>query len=301
MKPRVLAIVGPTASGKSDLALAVAQRTGGEIVSADSMQIYRGMDIGTAKPSREEQQRIVHHMIDIVDPDCSYSAGRYQQEACRAIADIEKRGHLPILVGGSGLYVNAVTCGLDFSSRPQADPELRARLEKMSGEELYRRLLQIDQKAAARIHPHNIVRVRRALEIAMTAPDASYDFEQVNSAYDFTIIGLMQDREELYSRINRRVDIMMERGLADEVRTLVNRFGTDSNAMQAIGYKEIISFYQGELSSLQDASDCIKRNTRHFAKRQMTWFKRDSRIRWLKASTGPDTVLELLKQGDDCE
>ena len=291
-KPRLLAVVGPTASGKSDLALELADRLNGEIVSADSMQIYRGMDIGTAKPSKAERERIPHHMIDIVDPDCSYSAGRFQREALGAIASVHSRGKLPILVGGSGLYVSSITYRLDFSARPAADPELRRSLDALSAGQLYDRLQQADAGAAARIHPHNLVRVRRALEIALSGGSGSYDFGRERDDFDVTIIGVDWPRQKLYERINWRVDDMLKRGLYDEVKSLYDCFGADTNAMQAIGYKEIVSLLQGRTNTLAEAVDQIRLNTRHFAKRQITWFRRDRRITWLPGEA--DTVDSAL-------
>lgn len=280
-KPRLIAIVGPTASGKSALALELAEKLGGEIVSADSMQVYRGMDIGTAKPSREEQQRVPHHLIDIAEPNETYSVGRYQADACRAIASVHERGTVPILTGGSGLYVNSITHNLDLSARQEPDPALRRELGELGGEELYLRLQQEDAQAAARIHPHNIVRVRRALEIALSSPEVPYDFDRWDTPYDLRIAAISRPREELYERINRRVDQMMEQGLAAEVEGLYRRFGSGGSALQAIGYKEIIAYLEGRLGSLGEAADLIKLNTRHFAKRQLTWFRRDPRIVWL--------------------
>lgn len=295
-RPKLLAVVGPTAAGKSALALRVAEAAGGEIVSADSAQVYRGMDIGTAKPSPEEQSRVPHHMIDLADPSEAYSVGRYQKEARGAIGSVLSRGRLPILVGGSGLYVNSITYGLDLSERPEADPALRRELSALPGGELYERLRQADPQAAARIHPHNRVRVQRALEIALSGREVPYDFDADRSEYDLTILGIMLPRDELYARINARVDQMMAAGLEDEVRVLYARYG-NAGALQAIGYKELVSFLEGRLSSIEAAAELIKRNTRRLAKRQLTWFRRDPRIVWLNPDqAGLAEILERMEQ-----
>lgn len=280
-RPKVLAVVGPTAAGKSELALRLAEATGGEIISADSVQVYRGMDIGSAKPSPAEQKRVPHHMIDVADASEEYSVGRFQTEAREAIASVHGRGRLPIVVGGSGLYVNAITYGLDLSCRPEADPVLREALAQLTPEELYRRLAEADPEAAARIHPNNRVRVQRALEIALSGRAAPYDFESDRSEYSLAILGVVRPRAELYERINARVDQMMAAGLADEVRSLYARC-RGARALQAIGYKEIIACLEGKVGTLEEAAELIKRNTRHFAKRQLTWFRRDPRIKWLE-------------------
>lgn len=283
---KVIAVVGPTACGKTSLSLRLAEELGGEIVSADSMQVYRGMDIGTAKATREERERIPHHLIDIAEPDVSYTAGQYQKDAFGALEDILGRGKTPVLCGGSGLYVNAVTHDLDFS-RP-SDPERRRRLGELRPEEAYARLREADPESAARIHPHNVKRVLRALEIAERDPGRAYDFERRSDAWDFILIGISPDRTALRRAIDERADRMMELGLVEEVSRLVERYGTEQNSFrQAIGYKEIVSYLRGETRTLDAAVEEIKANTRRFAKRQRTWFARDPRIHWFESPDDP--------------
>lgn len=287
----VFVIVGATASGKSGAAIELAKRISGEIVSADSMQIYRGMDIGTAKVTPEEADDIAHHMIDVCDPDFPYSVALYQEAAIKCIDGIISRGKTPILCGGTGLYINAITNDLDFSAPP--DPELRSYLngqyEERGAEHMFELLKMLDPEGAARIHKNNVKRVLRRLEIVMSGGGGEYDFSAQSSAYDFRIFGLEYPREELYRRIEARVDRMMERGLAGEVRTLDEQYGGELTSMQAIGYKEMVGYFRGAYS-LDDAVSEIKKNTRHFAKRQLSWFRRDARISWLSSEKYPCTA-----------
>ncbi|HBU12841.1 MAG TPA: tRNA (adenosine(37)-N6)-dimethylallyltransferase MiaA [Clostridiales bacterium] len=297
MKQEVYVVCGPTATGKSALAVALAKKLGGEVVSADSMQVYRKMDIGTAKPTQEERQGIAHHMLDIVDPDEAYSVAQYQRQAGECIADILTRNRVPILAGGSGLYINAITHSLDFSG-PACNDALREELLSLPGEKLFEMLRSEDPEAARRIHPNNVKRVIRAIEIARTEPRTMpYDFEGTSGEYAFRIVGLTLERPALYRRIDSRVDRMMELGLVEEAGMLYNTYGSGLPSMQAIGYKEFAPYFQGA-ASLEDVVFTIKRNTRRFAKRQCTWFARDSRIVWIDVSkydsacTMADCVLE---------
>ena len=281
----LIAIVGPTASGKSQLALRLAQRFNGEIVSADSRQVYRLMDIGTAKPSRSEMSLVPHHLIDIISPDEDFSLAQYQQMAYRAIDDIRRRDKLPLLVGGSGLYLWAVVEGWQI---PEVTPdaEFRQRLEARAaqgdGEELYRELAQIDLAVARRIDWRNLRRVIRALEVAKTKgvrvpqPQA-----KVAPSYDTLLIGLTTERKELYRRIDQRVDNMIEQGLVDEVKGLLQMgFSMDLPAMSGIGYKQVGQYLSGELT-LEAAIQQIKTETHRLVRRQYNWFRlKDERIRW---------------------
>lgn len=296
MTDQVLVIIGPTASGKSALALQAAEQFSGEIVTADSMQVYRGMDIGTAKPSLAEQDAVRHHMIDITEPSEKYSVGRYQTEARAVIADIRRRGKLPILAGGSGLYIHAITHDLQLGDRPGADEKLRAMAAEMTDAQLYKELQDKDPQSAARIHPHDRRRLLRALEMAQTGGRLPYRFLDPADHYDFVITGLTMPREELYARINQRVDRMMEAGLPEEVRGLLERFTPDCTAMQAIGYKETAAYLHGQIGSIDEASELIKKNTRHFAKRQMTWFRREARTEWMDALEDPAVLLARLSE-----
>jgi tRNA dimethylallyltransferase len=292
MKKIVYVISGPTATGKTALATQLAKRIGGEVVSADSMQVYKGMDIGTAKPSAAEMQGIPHHMIDIVEPDHDYSVAEYQTGANKAIGDILQRGKTPVLTGGSGLYINAITYALDFSA--PADRALRDALEQKDAGELRRMLKERDAAAAERIHPNNKKRVIRALERALSGDqNTGYDFEQYSGTYDFRIITLCCTRDMLYERINARVAAMMADGLEREVRELAGKYGGAPTSMQAIGYKEFFDYFAGN-ASLDETTEAIKRNTRRLAKRQATWFRRDTRA-WridISECTQPGEIVE---------
>lgn len=285
-KPLIL-IVGPTAAGKTALSLALAERFGGEIVSADSRQIYRGMDIGTAKATREEQSRVPHHMLDIASPDEWYTVAQFQDAAMQAIAAIHARGRLPFLVGGSGLYVRAVAEGLQIPRVPPS-PELRAELEAQAEahpEALSERLRALDPDAAARIDPRNVRRVVRALEVCLLAGrPISEQQTRHRPALRMLWIGLTLPRPELYRRIDQRVDSMVESGLVDEVRTLAARgYAWDAPAMTGVGYRQIGTYLRGE-ASLEEAVREIKRATRRFVRQQYNWFRLDDpRIHWLQS------------------
>ncbi len=281
----LIAIVGPTAVGKSALALDLAETFAGEIVSADSRLIYRGMDIGTAKPSAAERARVPHHVIDVADPGEAFALVTYQHLAFQAIAEIHARGKLPVLVGGSGLYVRAILDGLNI---PRVTPDLarRAELERESVGELYVRLQQRDPLAAAKIDPRNKRRVIRALEVCENAGKPISEM-QTRQAPNYRIfrIGLTLPRDELYARINTRVDAMMSAGLVDEVRALLTRgYTKDTPAMSGLGYRQIAAYLAGEISR-EEAVRLIKRDTRRFVHHQYSWFRlNDVRIHWFEAT-----------------
>jgi tRNA dimethylallyltransferase len=281
----VAAIVGPTASGKTTLALEVAAELNAEIISVDSMQVYRGMDIGTAKPTEDERASVPHHMIDIVEPDVSLTVAEFQERARAAVADVSGGGRLPLLVGGSGLYFRAVVDPLRF---PGTDPEVRRRLEARAEDEgaeaMYRRLEELDPGAAAHIERQNARRIVRALEvIEITGRRFSDDreaWEEHESIYDLTVVGLDIAREELDRRIDVRVDDMISAGLIEEVKALETAgFRGSLTSPQALGYSQILAYLDGELSQ-QEAVAEIKRRTRRFARRQVSWFKSDPRVEW---------------------
>ncbi len=274
MKKRVIAISGPTAVGKTALALRVARELDGEIISCDSMQIYKGMDIGTAKPTAEELSLVRHHMIDIVSPDTAFSCADYKKMATEALEDILARGKMPIFCGGTGLYLESVLYNGGFSEAP-ADKSLREILSQNSPEDNYARLMQIDPDAALKTHANNIPRVVRALEIyELTGKTKTYWdklSKEKKSDYDPKIVVLYaSNREELYDRINRRVDIMVESGLEREVRELASAFSPTS--LQAIGYKELLEYFDGKCT-FDEAIDKIKQASRNYAKRQQTWWR----------------------------
>lgn len=291
MAEALLAIVGPTATGKSEVGLLLAERLGGEIVSADSMQVYRGMDIGTAKPTAEERARVPHHLIDIVDPDEEFSVAEYRARAEAALAAIWKKGKQPILVGGSGLYVRAVLEEMDFAMTPP-DRELRRRLTEEARSKgrrvLHEWLSEVDPETAARIHPNDEKRIIRALEICESTGRPMARPQQLDRRramrYNARQFGLSLPREELYLRIEARIDRMLEGGLVEEVEGLIDRgYGEDLVSMKGLGYAPLAEYVRGELS-LEEAVRRLKRDTRRFAKRQLTWFGADPRIEWIEAA-----------------
>jgi tRNA dimethylallyltransferase len=299
----VLAVVGPTASGKTELAIEVAERLGAEVVSADAMLVYRGMDIGTAKPTPEERARVPHHLVDLVDPGEEFSVARFQPLARAAIADVLGRGSLPLLVGGSGLYFHAVVDDFGF---PPTDPAVRARLEAEAAEagqaELYRRLAAADPPAAARIQPQNLRRTVRALEVIELTGQPFSSFRRAMdtpvSRYRLTVLGLDPGPELLRARVAQRVAAMAEAGLVEEVRRLAGR-PLSRTARQALGYKELLDAMDQGLP-VAGALDAVARRTRAYARRQLAWFRRDPRVRWSTLPPGPERValaLELFGKG----
>lgn len=284
---KVLCVAGPTASGKTSLAIDLALALGGEIVSCDSMQVYRGMDIGTAKPGMDERRGVPHHMMDIADPSEDYSVARYVEEASKCIDDIFLRGKVPIVAGGTGLYMDALIKGLYFSNGTK-DSILRKRIENLydrfGGHRLYNRLKALDPGAAAKIHPNDRKRLCRALEVyyGSRRPISEHNEEtrEMPPKYNAVYIGLdYKDRQLLYSRINDRVDLMFRMGLVEEVRNLLKNLELSSTAAQAIGYKEIIAALNENLP-MEQANEEVKRATRRYAKRQLTWFRRNPQIVW---------------------
>ncbi|MCL6609948.1 MAG: tRNA (adenosine(37)-N6)-dimethylallyltransferase MiaA [Peptococcaceae bacterium] len=285
-KTPLLAIVGPTATGKTEISLRVARNLGAEIISADSMLIYRGMDIGTAKPTREERDLVPHHMIDVADPGDTYNVALYSRQVKGVLKEIRKRGNLPLLAGGTGLYVRAVVDGYNFTDAG-TDPELRSRLMRecntLGRAALHERLKKIDPLTASRLHVNDVKRVVRALEVYyLTGKTLSGSAGREESpSFNLLMYGLIMNRKDLYSRIEERVDKMMAAGLVDEVRGLLaGGYTPELTSMQGLGYKEIILYLKGELT-LDQAVELLKRNTRRFAKRQITWFGRDARIHWM--------------------
>ena len=298
--PSVVMILGPTASGKTDLAIRLAEQFDGEIVNADSMQIYRGMDIGTAKPSADEQRRVLHHLIDIVAPDVNFSAADFQREAAKAIDAIASRGKRVFIVGGTGLYLKALVQGLVDS--PHGDEAIRNQLKEQAlsigNVGLLRLLSEYDPVTAARLHPNDQVRIIRALEVYLQTGRPISSFREAHgfggSMYTCLKIGSRVERDELYRRIDRRVDEMLSSGFEAEVRALLARgFGPDTKAMRAIGYKEMSACIEGVYPPVE-AVRLIKRNTRHYAKRQLTWFASDPEINWLEYPENFATICNIV-------
>lgn len=287
-KTPLLIVAGPTAAGKSASAAELALRMNGAVISADSMQVYRGMDIGSAKVTAEEMRGVPHYLIDCADPSESWNVVRFQQEARQAAQEIARSGKLPILCGGTGFYIQALLYDIDFTQMDENTP-LRERLAAIASEQgpeaLHAILAGKDPASAAAIHPNNVKRVIRALEFIEESGNsiASHNIEQREreAAYNAVFWVLTMDRRKLYERIDRRVDIMMENGLLEEVTRLREMgIGRDSTAMQGIGYKQIYGYLEGDWS-LDEAVRLIKRDTRHFAKRQLTWFRREKDVRWV--------------------
>ena len=290
-KQKIIAVVGPTASGKTSLSIALAKELGGEILSCDSMQIYRDMDIGTAKPSAEEQDGVPHHLIDIAAADEPFSCAEYAALAKNKIAEVASRGKLPIFCGGTGLYLDGVLRGGNSYEKTENDPIYRAELEQVAAEQgaetVHAMLAAVDPDAAQATHPNNVKRVIRALEIYRTTGVTKTELDrrsvQVESEYDALVLGIrFPDTEELYERINLRVDLMIEQGLLDECRRLMEAgvFERSATAAQAIGYKELFPYLRGELP-LKNCVETLKMATRRYAKRQMTWFRMHGNVVWL--------------------
>lgn len=298
----LVAVVGPTASGKTDLAIAIAIKYGGEIISADSMQIYKTMDIGTAKPTIDEMRNIPHHMLDIVEPSRRFSVADYVVMARDVIKDVDARGKLPVLAGGTGLYVSSLVDNIEFGET-ETDQKLRIELEaaarEQGGQALLDKLAEFDPETAGKLHPNNVGRIIRAIEVYKTTGVAMSEMQRRSrsrpSPYKLCMIGLTcSDRAVLYGRINRRVDKMIESGLKDEVERLIkNGADKDCTSMQAIGYKEMAEHLRGMIS-FDEAVETIKRETRRYAKRQLTWFRRDTRIQWIDIDT-QDSYEKICK------
>ncbi|MBO5179435.1 MAG: tRNA (adenosine(37)-N6)-dimethylallyltransferase MiaA [Clostridia bacterium] len=300
MKPKVVVIVGPTASGKTAVSIELAKKINGEIISADSMQIYKEMNIGSAKPTQEEMQGIYHHMIDVVEPTENFNVAKYKEMAEECIEKILAKGKVPIIVGGTGLYVSTLTNGIEFSEI-ESDVEYRKELENIANQEngidiLFNQLKEIDPETAKVIDKNNVRRVIRALEIYKVTgkTKTQVDRESIRELrYDYRIFGMLWDRQELYDRIDKRVDIMIDMGLVEEVEKLYEN-GISSTAMQGLGYKEIIEYLQNKIT-LDEAIEKVKQETRKYAKRQMTWFKRDKKIIWLEAENRDDVVKYICQ------
>jgi len=296
-KPKVIIICGPTGIGKTAVGIELARKFGGEIISADSMQIYRHMDIGTAKPTPEELAQIAHHMIDIVDPDEDYDAAQFAKQGRDRIAEIVNGNLIPFIVGGTGLYIKALLHGL-FQSKP-VDPRIRNRLNQEAEENgpgfLYERLKKIDPAAASRIHPNDSYRIMRALETIESSGKPISKHHQNHGFADDPFaalkIGLQMDRQNLYARIDNRVELMIEAGLVEEVKKLLAMgYSAELKSMQSIGYRHVVEFLEEKLP-WDECVRTLKRDTRRFAKRQFTWFGADPQIKWYE----PDQLNEIVK------
>lgn len=295
----VLCIVGPTAVGKTKMSIELAKQLNGEIISGDSMQIYRGMDIGTAKATMDERQGIPHHLIDEKNPDEPYSVAAFQQTVRAKMEEIKSRGKLPIIVGGTGLYIKSVLYDYEFAGESESKEVDEAKYGHLSNEELHAKLATVDEAGAKDIHPNNRKRVIRALEIYETSgvkKSEMIEKQEHKMIYDACLIGLTDDRNVLYDRINKRVDTMYETGLVEEVKALFDEgILAESQSIRAIGYKELYDYFKG-LISLEESKELIKRNSRRYAKRQYTWFNNQMDVTWFKVDVQhfDKTVKEVL-------
>ncbi len=288
MKRKLVVIAGPTASGKTSVSVELAKRIGGEIISADSMQVYKYMDIGSAKVTEVEKQGIIHYLVDELDPSEGFSVNRFQRMAKDAMEIIYAKGKIPIIAGGTGFYIQSVTKDIDFTRTDEEEKtrkEVNDYYDKHGKEALHNWLMEVDEKSAKGIHPNNVKRVKRYIEYFLLTGEKISDHNQreykKTSPYDLDFFVLNMERDILYHRINNRVDKMIEKGLVEEVKHLRDMgFTKDMTAMEGLGYKEILDYLNGECS-LDEAIYRIKRDTRHFAKRQLTWFRREKSVKWI--------------------
>lgn len=293
-KPKVIVICGPTASGKTALSIELAKKINGEIISADSMQIYKDMDIGTAKPDKEEMQGIKHYLLDCVNPDRRYSVAEYKIDATNAIEEILQKGKTPIIVGGTGLYVDTLIYGIEYNDI-QIDEEYRKELEKIAEEqgldELYNMALKIDEEAMKKISVNDKKRIIRVLEIykatGKTKTQQEIESRKNGVKYDYKVFALNMDREVLYNRINLRVDLMIQKGLIEEVKKLKEKYNKFPTAMQGLGYKEVVEYLENKTSK-EEMIEKIKMETRRYSKRQLTWFRKNKGTIWLDATKEKD-------------
>lgn len=302
MKSKVLVIAGPTAVGKTKIAIEVAKRLNGEIISADSMQIYKKMDIGTAKPTVEEMDGIPHHLLSVVEIGEKFSVVDFQKMAFGCIEDILSRGKVPIVCGGTGLYINGLIEEIDYGEVTSSD-ELREELEKVAAEKgneyLYEELKAVDKESAERIKLNDTKRLIRALEVYKVTGTTITEFQrrskEKEKKYDYIVVGLSMEREKLYERINLRVDMMMKDGLLDEAKAVLDEMGKNDKltSFQAIGYKEFLPFFDG-LATLDEVGEMIKQESRRYAKRQVTWFKRTPGLRWVDVKDVGSAINEIV-------
>ena len=301
MKEKVVVIVGPTASGKTGLSIELAKRIGGEIISADSMQIYKDMDIGTAKVTKEEAEGIKHYLVDCVSPDERYTVSDFKRDAENAIKEILEKGKTPIVVGGTGLYVNSLIYGIEYQDMKFDEIYRNELMEKAESEEglkeLWDEANKIDPEAMTKISKNDKKRIIRVLEIYKATGKTKTEQEilsrQNGVKYDYKVFGITMDREKLYNRINLRVDIMIEKGLEDEVRNLLNKYDEFPTAMQGLGYKEVVEYFEGILTR-DEMIEKIKQESRRYAKRQMTWFRKNQETIWLDSQNDMNDNINII-------
>ena len=299
IKPKVIVIGGPTASGKTALSIELAKKINGEIVSADSMQIYKEMNIGTAKPDEEEKQNIKHYMLDIINPNERYSVADYKRDAKNAIREIIKKSKTPIVVGGTGLYIDSLIYEIEYPEI-QIDLNYRKELEELAEKEgllnLYEKAKQIDEKAIEKISKNDKKRILRVLEIYHQTGKTKTELDEESKKepeFDYKMFAINMNRELLYDRINRRVDIMLQKGLIEEVKTIYNKYKEFPTAMQALGYKEVVEYLEGKISK-EEMIEKIKMETRRYSKRQMTWFRKNKQTIWLDGQAEVESNIDVI-------
>ena len=301
MKPKVVVIVGPTASGKTALSIELAKKLDGEIISSDSMQIYKDMDIGTAKVTKEEAQGIKHYLVDFVSPDQRYTVSDFKKDAETAIKEILEKGKVPIVVGGTGLYVNSLIYGIEYQDMKIDENYRNMLMERAEDpqelEKLWEDANRIDPEAMTKISRNDKKRIIRVLEIYKATGKTKTEQEilsrQKGTEYDYKVFGISMDREKLYERINLRVDLMIQAGLEDEVKNLLNKYSEFPTAMQGLGYKEVKEYFDGIITR-EEMIDKIKQESRRYAKRQLTWFRRNNEIIWLDKDDGMEKNLKTI-------
>ena len=300
MKPIVYVIGGPTASGKSKLAVELAKRVNGEIISADSMQIYKEMNIGTAKVNKEEMQGVQHYLVDFVSPDERYSVSNFKKDAEKAIEEILEKGKTPIVVGGTGLYIDSLIYGIEFQNE-EVDLEYREKLNKIADEKglesLYKKAQEIDPEAMKKISINDRKRIIRVLEIyhktGKTKTEQELQSRKNEVRYEYKVFAITMDREKLYERIEKRVDFMIEQGLIEEVKQILEKYHTFPTAMQGLGYKEVVEYLEGSCTK-EEMIEKIKKETRHYAKRQLTWFRKNKETIWLDGEKSTDENISII-------
>lgn len=300
MKPIVYVIGGPTASGKSKLAVELAKKVNGEIISADSMQIYKEMNIGTAKVNKEEMQGVQHYLVDFVSPDERYSVSNFKKDAEKAIEEILAKGKTPIVVGGTGLYIDSLIYGIEFQDE-EVDLEYREKLNKIADEKglesLYKKAQEIDPEAMKKISINDRKRIIRVLEIyhktGKTKTEQELQSRKNEVKYEYKVFAITMDREKLYERIEKRVDSMIEQGLIEEVKQILNKYHTFPTAMQGLGYKEVVEYLEGSCTK-EEMIEKIKKETRHYAKRQLTWFRKNKETIWLDGEKSTDENVSII-------
>ena len=302
-KPKIIVICGPTASGKTSLSIELAKKISGEIISADSMQIYKDMNIGTAKPTIEEMQGIKHYLLDFVSPDERYSVADYKKDAKKAIEEILKKGKTPIIVGGTGLYIDSLIYGIEYQEI-QFDEKYRKELEIKADQnglqELFEEAKKIDPKAVEKISPNDKKRILRILEIynatGKTKTEQNIESRQKEVEYDYHVYALNWDRQVLYDRINKRVDIMIQNGLIQEVKNVLKKYNKFPTAMQGLGYKEVVAYLNGEYTE-EEMIEKIKMESRRYAKRQLTWFRKNKQTIWLDGANDMQNNIDIILEG----